>query len=236
MSKISDLNTELEGYVEDAEAIKVKVKDVANNKDISISSNIDTPLTVLTKIDNGTIKTPSGTINITENSNDIDVTNYATANVNVASQSTSNVYGTSTTYFSENYSGSFVSYLFYITRNLNEQITHIIGLSNNKSGTSLSELMQYYTLMLSHTDTGSVTLDYDTPYQYSSSVGTKSYRKNLGMASSVITFLKNDGVTPFTIADINTSKNYQLVFSDATWNGNYENMTNFNIKAIVTQL
>lgn len=82
MSKYSDLITELGSYVSDVEDIKQSIKDIADNKNITITEDVDTPLSVLEKIDLGTIKTPTETLPITSNGIE-DVTNYAEVNVNV---------------------------------------------------------------------------------------------------------------------------------------------------------
>ena len=66
-----------------AEQIKDNIKTVAENKGLTVEET-DTPLSVLTKIDNSTIATPTETISITENGT-VDVTNYASADVNVPS-------------------------------------------------------------------------------------------------------------------------------------------------------
>ena len=66
-----------------AEQIKDSIKTVAENKGLTVEET-DTPLSVLTKIDNSTIATPTETISITENGT-VDVTNYASADVNVPS-------------------------------------------------------------------------------------------------------------------------------------------------------
>lgn len=80
MSKIDIRNQRLQTYVPIAESEKAKIVEIAENKSISVTSGTDTPLTVLTKIDNGTIKTPTGTKNITDTAL-TDVTNYANAQV-----------------------------------------------------------------------------------------------------------------------------------------------------------
>lgn len=59
MGQIDTINQRLETYTEDVEDIKAKIKEVAENKGITIEMGVDTPLSVLTKIDNGTI--PSST-------------------------------------------------------------------------------------------------------------------------------------------------------------------------------
>lgn len=82
MAQIDIINDRLEEYTEEAEAIKEKIEKVARNKNISVESNIDTPLSVLTKIDNSTIKTPTDSINIVSNGT-TNVQNYASAIVNV---------------------------------------------------------------------------------------------------------------------------------------------------------
>lgn len=82
MSKINDLNTELEEYVEDAETIKNKIQTVATAKDISIIRGTDTPSSVLDKINAGTVKTPSGTKNIDSNGiTDVSLFQYVDVNV-----------------------------------------------------------------------------------------------------------------------------------------------------------
>lgn len=83
MSKISDLNTELEQYVEDVEDIKSKIEDIATNKNVIIVEGTDTPLSVLTKIDTNTIETPTESLTITENGT-YNVTNYAEAAIDVS--------------------------------------------------------------------------------------------------------------------------------------------------------
>lgn len=82
MAEIDVVNQRIEDYTDVVEAIKTKVKQIADNKNISVIGGTDTPLSVLTKIDNGTSPTPSGTINITQNGT-VDVTNYASASVSV---------------------------------------------------------------------------------------------------------------------------------------------------------
>lgn len=82
MARIDELNTRLIGILGDTEDIKDKIKDVAENKDIEIEYGEDSPLSVLTKIDNGTIKTPSGTLTVTENGT-YDVTNYESVVTNI---------------------------------------------------------------------------------------------------------------------------------------------------------
>ena len=79
MSKINDLNTRLASYVEEAEDIKEKIKNIAVNKNISIEAGVDTPLDVLDNIDQETVK-PSGNINLTT-LNSTNVANYETAQV-----------------------------------------------------------------------------------------------------------------------------------------------------------
>lgn len=79
---LDDLNTQLSGYIQDVESIKEKIKQVAQGKNITIVENVDTPISVLNKINNGTVPTPTGTLNITQN-NTYDVSLYQYANVNV---------------------------------------------------------------------------------------------------------------------------------------------------------
>lgn len=67
-----------------SEVIKSEIEDIAEAKDIAVEESVDTPISVLQKIDSGTIKTPTGTLNISGN-NTYDVTNYASAVVNVPS-------------------------------------------------------------------------------------------------------------------------------------------------------
>lgn len=83
MSKIDSRNQRLQAYTTTAEQIKAKIKDVAENKNVTIVEGTDTPLTVLTKIDNATVVTPSGTKSITSNGSNIDVSAYAKADVSV---------------------------------------------------------------------------------------------------------------------------------------------------------
>lgn len=82
MAKIDSRNQRLEDYTQDVKDIKSKIRDIADNKTIIVESGIDTPLSVLNKINNGTIKTPTATLNITTN-NTYDITNYANVDVNV---------------------------------------------------------------------------------------------------------------------------------------------------------
>lgn len=98
MAQIDVVNQRIEDYTDVVEAIKTKVKQIADNKNISVIGGTDTPLSVLTKIDNGTIETPSETISITSNGT-VDVTNYASANVAVVDAGfKSFVEGTMTTF------------------------------------------------------------------------------------------------------------------------------------------
>lgn len=59
MSKIDERNALLANYTTDAEAIKAKIADIADNKGITVEYGVDTPLSLLTKIDNGTVANPS---------------------------------------------------------------------------------------------------------------------------------------------------------------------------------
>ena len=81
-SVLDDLNAQLSGYVQDVEAIKEKIKQVAQNKNISVIAQEDTPITVLNKIDSQTIPIPTEQLNVTQNGS-YDVTNYSQAIVNV---------------------------------------------------------------------------------------------------------------------------------------------------------
>ena len=54
MAGIDSRNTRLESYVQIAEQIKSKIKDVAENKNLVVEEEVDTPLSVLEKIDLGT--------------------------------------------------------------------------------------------------------------------------------------------------------------------------------------
>jgi len=83
MAEIDSRNTRLQSYTTTAENIKLKIQDVAENKNVTIVDGTDTPLTVLTKIDNATVVTPSGTKSITSNGSNIDVSAYAKADVSV---------------------------------------------------------------------------------------------------------------------------------------------------------
>ena len=83
---MTDFNTELtreQNATAIVSQIKSTIKTVATNKGISVGST-DTPLSVLSKIDNGTIATPTEQLDITQNGVQ-DVTNYASVNVNVES-------------------------------------------------------------------------------------------------------------------------------------------------------
>lgn len=79
---LDDLNTQLSGYIQDVEAIKEKIKQVAQSKNITIVENVDTPISVLNKINAGTIATPAGTLSVTTNDT-YNVSNYAFVSVNV---------------------------------------------------------------------------------------------------------------------------------------------------------
>lgn len=84
---MTDFNTELtreQNATAVVSQIKDTIKTVATNKGISVGST-DTPLSVLSNIDNGTIATPTDTLDITDNGIK-DVTNYASVNVNVPSE------------------------------------------------------------------------------------------------------------------------------------------------------
>lgn len=81
---IDTLVARLQTVATKSEAIKSEIEDIAEAKDIAVEESVDTPISVLQKIDNGTIKTPTGTLNISGN-NTYDVTNYASAVVNVPS-------------------------------------------------------------------------------------------------------------------------------------------------------
>ena len=69
-----------------ATQIKEQVKTVAENKNIDIEYNVDDALSLLNKIDDGTITTPTDTLDITDNGIK-DVTNYASVDVNVVTPS-----------------------------------------------------------------------------------------------------------------------------------------------------
>lgn len=69
-----------------ATQIKEQVKTVAENKNIDIEYNVDDALSLLNKIDDGTIATPTDTLDITDNGIK-DVTNYASVDVNVVTPS-----------------------------------------------------------------------------------------------------------------------------------------------------
>ena len=82
MAEIDSRNAKLGQCTQIAQQIKTKIKQVARNKNISVVYGTDTAVSLLTKIDSGTIKTPTNAVNITQNGT-VDVTNYATANVSV---------------------------------------------------------------------------------------------------------------------------------------------------------
>lgn len=102
MAEIDVVNQRIENYTDVVEQIKTKIKEVADNKNISVIGGTDTPLSVLTKIDNGTIKTPTETISITSNGT-VDVTNYGTANVAVEQALKAYAEGTMTTFIASDY-------------------------------------------------------------------------------------------------------------------------------------
>ena len=86
---MTDFNTELnreKNATAIAAQIKEQVKTVAENKNIDIEYNVDDALSLLNKIDNGTIKTPTAQLDITANGVQ-DVTNYASADVNIVTPS-----------------------------------------------------------------------------------------------------------------------------------------------------
>ena len=86
MADYNSIKTRLTEYTSDAEDIKDGIKDLANNKNIAIEGGVDTASTMLTKIKNGTMKTPTATKSISSNGTDIDVLNYAKVNVSVQSR------------------------------------------------------------------------------------------------------------------------------------------------------
>lgn len=115
--------TREQAAVTTAEQIKDGIKTVAENKGLTVEET-DTPLSVLTKIDNSTIATPTETISITENGT-VDVTNYASANVNVPSGSVTNklpqvIDKSVTTITADDLTGatSIAQYAFYNCRSL----------------------------------------------------------------------------------------------------------------------
>lgn len=85
MADFNSIKTRLTEYTSDAEDIKDEIKTLASNKSIAVEGGVDTVSTVLTKIKNGTIKTPTLTKSISSNGTDIDVLNYAKVNVSVQS-------------------------------------------------------------------------------------------------------------------------------------------------------
>ena len=82
MAEIDSRTSMVIDLTNDVKEIRDKIAEIAENKGIEIQESVDTPLSVLTKIDNATIATPTGTINITQNGT-TDVTNYANASVSV---------------------------------------------------------------------------------------------------------------------------------------------------------
>lgn len=65
MAQIDTINERLEDYTEEAEAIKEKIQEIAENKEVEIVSGTDTPLSVLTKI--GALPSGEYDIEVTEN-------------------------------------------------------------------------------------------------------------------------------------------------------------------------
>ena len=142
MAEIDVVNQRIEDYTDVVEAMRTKIEQIADNKTIDITGGTDTPLSVLTKIDNGTIKAPTDTINITSNGT-VDVTNYANANVAVEQALKDFAEGTMTTFKASDYGITTMKCCSYGVANMDlTGVTEIYSISSNRGigATSITKL------------------------------------------------------------------------------------------------